>query len=155
MYPQTHFLFPFFVGVILVKLGWFSWELALIAGLAGVLIDVDHYVEHIFRSKKKRFSLRHTWRTSVVTHKFHQRSFIHHKNGAVVVTFLLIILAVFSQVWSLALALAFYSHMLLDHIHLKHPKRIKIKLFGIYEKEPRCELILDVLLLIGIVLVMI
>ena len=155
MYPQTHFLLPFFVGAILVKLGWFSWELALLAGIFGVLIDLDHYIEHIFHAKKNRFSLAHTWNTSVITHKFEQRSFIHHKVGAVVVTLLLIVLAVFSHLWSLMFALAFYSHMLLDHVHMKHPHQIIIKLFGFYERESKVELVLDVLLIIGIVLVVI
>src|SRR3989344_707023 len=101
MDPQTHFLFPFTLSVLLVKLHLFSWKLALLAGIIGVLIDLDHYVEQIAHAKTNRFSLKATWNNSVRFHRFNQRSFIHDGIGAILITVALCILAFLT--WPVAL----------------------------------------------------
>ncbi len=113
---------PFILSTLLVKLHFFSWKLALLAGFIGVLVDLDHYVEQIVHAKTNRFSLKVTSNNAVHFHRFNQRSFIHDVIGAIVITVILFILAFFS--WQIALALAFgyYSHLLLDYARIKHEK---------------------------------
>ncbi|MDP3640399.1 MAG: metal-dependent hydrolase [Nanoarchaeota archaeon] len=152
MYPQTHFLFPFFIGLVLSKLNVLSWELALLAGIIGVLVDLDHYVEHILHAKMNQFSLRATWNNSIKLHRFYQRSFIHFEKGALLVTGVLVALAFFSWQVSLALAFGYYSHLLLDYPSMKKERRIHLRIGHLYIREPYMEIALDVLLMVGVLL---
>ncbi|MBS3169447.1 metal-dependent hydrolase [Candidatus Woesearchaeota archaeon] len=148
MDPQTHFLFPFTLSVILVKLNLFSWKLALLAGIVGVIVDLDHYVEQIAHAKTNRFSLTATWNNAVRFHRFNQRSFIHDGIGAIIVTLVLLVLAFFSGQITLALGFGYYSHLLLDYARLKHEKEFCWKLGVFYMKESELEFILDALLIV-------
>lgn len=150
MYPQTHFLFPFFLALILTKLNYLSWQLALLAGIVGVLVDLDHYVEHILHAKTDKFSLIATWNNSIKLHRFNQRSFIHYGKGVLILTIILIITAIFSWQIALALALGYYSHIFLDDIHLRKEKYFRRKMMNLWFKESYFEIVLDVTLVIGI-----
>ena len=153
MLPQTHFLFPFFLGIVLVKLELFSWEYALLAGVVGVLVDFDHYIEHIIYAKKNKFSLRATWNNSVKSHKFNQRSFIHYTFGALIITILLLVLLIFNWQLALVIALGYYSHLFLDFAHLTGREVWRIRLGRFYLKESLTEVVIDLFLLLGIVVV--
>jgi len=152
MYPQTHFLFPFFLGLILVKLTVLSWQLALLAGIIGVLVDLDHYIEHILHAKTNKFSLRATWNNSIKLHRFYQRSFIHFEKGALFITGILVALAFFSWPISLGLALGYYSHLLLDYPSMKKEKKMHLRIGRLYIQEPYGEVLLDLLLAVGVLL---
>lgn len=147
MYPQTHFLFPFFIALILTEFGLLSWKLALVAGIVGVLVDLDHYFEHIMHAKKNKFSLKDTWNRSIKLHRFEQRSFIHHWLGAMLVFLILVIVLFFDWKISLALAIGYYSHLILDHQHLKG-KKVEIKIKSLFINEYYTEIILDIILII-------
>src|SRR3989344_6442576 len=153
MYPHTHFLFPYFIGLLLWKFNFLSWKLALIAGVIGVFVDIDHYVEHILHAEKKKFSLVDTWNNSVKLHKFYQRSFIHHWQGALIVSVLLLFGIFWNWQFIIVLALGYYSHLLLDYVHLNNKKSLAAKLGYFYLKEPWGEVVLDVVLIAGIVVV--
>ncbi|MBI2102356.1 metal-dependent hydrolase [Candidatus Woesearchaeota archaeon] len=152
MDPQTHFLFPFTLSVLLIKLHLFSWQLALLAGIIGVIIDLDHYAEQIAHAKTNRFSLKATWNNAVRFHRFNQRSFIHDGIGAILITIVLCILAFLTWQVALALALGYYSHLLLDYARLKHEKEFCWRLGSLYMKESHLEIILDILLVIILVI---
>ncbi len=154
MDPHTHFLFPFVIGVIFVELGVFTWPLAILAGVVGMLIDVDHYVENIVHSKKNRFSLRAAWNNAVKYHRFNQRSFIHYGIGVLILTGIFMVVAVFSWKIALAVAIGYYSHIILDYSHLKNEEHFRWKLGSLYMKEQVGEAILDVFLVALLVLVL-
>ena len=118
MNPETHFLFPFVIASILAKFNIISWKLVLLCGLIGLIIDVDHYLEHIIHSKSNRFSLKAAWNNSIRFHRFSQRSFVHHWQGALLFLVLFIILGFYYWKLSLVLAIGYYSHLFLDYIHL-------------------------------------
>jgi len=147
MYPQTHFLFPFFIALILTEFNLLSWKLALLAGTVGVLVDLDHYFEHIMHAKKNKFSLKDTWNNSIKLHKFYQRSFIHHWIGAVLIASILLAALFFNWKISLALAIGYYSHLILDHYHLKG-KKLEIKIGPLFINEYHTEIILDAILIV-------
>jgi hypothetical protein len=149
---QTHFLFPFFIALILTKLNLISWKLALLCGLIGVLIDVDHYVEQIAHSKTNRFSLKVAWNNSIRFHRFEQRSFIHHWQGFLMLTLIFLIILFFSWKISLILAIAYYSHILLDYAHLKKEKFLRWKVGKLFVKESYLEIFLDILLILGVII---
>ncbi len=151
MYPQSHFLVPFFIGLILAKLNVLSWKLAVLAGIVGILVDLDHYIEHILRAKTNRFSLKATWNNSIKHHKFNQRSFIHYWDGALLITLILAIIAYSNWQCALAIALGYYSHLLLDIPHFAKKTIVKIKFFDLYFRESWVEILFDVLLIIGCV----
>ena len=113
MYPQSHFLFPLFLGELLVKLGYVDQRFVLVAVLVGVLIDLDHPIHHLFMTGELSIA-----KTADDAFKKHidDRTFLHHKLGMVVVTLFLIIAFAYFPYWTVAIAIGYYSHMLLDHI---------------------------------------
>ncbi len=153
MYPHTHFLFPLFIALVLQKLGFISWRLALLAGFVGIFVDIDHYIEHILHAQTKKFSLVDTWNNSVKLHKFYQRSFIHHWQGFLLISLLFLVGFFWNRQFILALALGYYSHLLLDHLHLNHKHLLGAKIKGFYLEEPWGEIMLDLLLIVGICLI--
>ncbi len=86
MNPHTHFLFPFAIALILNRLGVVSWKLALVCGIVGVVVDADHYAEHLLKAKTQRFSFMRAWNDAIRFHHFDERSSIHHLNGFLVLS---------------------------------------------------------------------
>lgn len=151
MNPQTHFLFPFFIAFILTKLNILSWKLAVLCGLIGVLIDIDHYLEHIIHSRSNSLSLRACWNNAIKFHRFNQRSFIHHWQGFLILSLIFLIVLFFNWKISLILAISYYSHLILDYVHLKKEKVLRWKIGELFMKESRLEIIIDTLLVLGII----
>ena len=151
MYPQTHFLLPFFIAEILVKLNILNHEYAILTGLIGVFIDIDHFIK--FAVYHKDFNVKHAWNTAVVKHES-ERTFIHHKTGFFLITIFNIILFFLNRTMFWVISLAYYSHMILD-MKLDAKKILNIKEKGFIINLPVYELILDLLLVIGVVLLII
>lgn len=154
MYPQTHFLFSYLVGLIFVKLGFISLKAALFVGLIGLLVDVDHYI--IFILKFKNMSFKDAW-NKAVKGVYKGRSFMHHKIGSSIIVFALIVLFFFNRYLFWILGLGYFTHLLLDYGHfnfLKIKGKIVFKEFGLVEKIGKFELLLDVFLLIGLILIL-
>ena len=151
MYPWTHFLFPFFISEVLVSFSYLTHWQAIIVGTIGVLIDLDHPIE--FALVRSKFSFRQAWNNSVVSHKIEGRTFIHHWLGILIVTIFCSVLFFLNPLYTLIIALGYYSHILLDYLHIKIlNKNIKFKEFGFSIRIPEYEIILDIFLLVGIVL---
>jgi hypothetical protein len=154
MYPWTHFLFPFFIAEVLVSLSYLNHWHALIAGVVGVLIDLDHPIEFVL--VRKKFNFRKAWNNSVVSHKVDGRSFIHHWSGILVVILICLVLLYFIPLLALILALGYFSHIFLDYVHLNFLKRkIKFKEFGFAFRIPEYELLFDFVLLILVIFLLI
>lgn len=152
MYPQTHFLFSFFVALIFVKFGVFDYKIAFFIALVGLFIDLDHYIAFIFKYKDMDF--KDAW-NKAVKGLYAGRSFIHHKIGFILITTLIIILFFFNKTLFWIIGLGYYTHMFLDYAHLnvlKIKEKMTIKGFGITEKINKFEVLLDIFLLIGILL---
>ena len=95
------------------------------------------------------------------------RTFLHHKLGMLVVTLFLIIFFAYFPYWALAVAVGYYSHMLLDHItadgrlldnrtdkdYLGKRKPILLCLCGYTVKIALFEIVFDVLCVFGLVVV--
>lgn len=155
MDPHTHFMFPFAIGLILMKFGIINWKWALLAGVIGVLVDIDHYIEHIFHAKTNRFSLLAAWNNSIKFHRFNQRSFIHYGNSALLLTMILGVIALFKWPLALILALGYYSHLILDlPYHLKKERPFQWKIGNFYLKETHFELLVDALLFVALVILL-
>jgi len=154
MDPHTHFLFPFTVGLILNKLGIISWKLVLLCGIIGVLIDIDHYIEYVLHAKTNRFSLKGAWNNAIRFHRFEERSFIHHWQGFLVLS--LIFLGLFFFYWKIALVLAigYYSHIILDYVHLRKDKFFSWKIGKLFMKESHLEFALDIILILAIIIIL-
>lgn len=150
MLPHTHFIFPFSIALFLARFNVISLEFALLCGLIGVLVDLDHLIEHILHAKKKRFSLKDTWNNSIKIHKFHQRSFIHFWKGVVILTIVFGIIAYFDWKIALIFIIGYYSHLFLDVIHDQTKHFMKWKIGELFIRESHLEFILDVLLIIVI-----
>ncbi len=147
MYPQTHFLVPFVLAEILVKFGLLNHNLALLAGLAGVFIDLDHYLHRVIIHHD--FSVKSAWNKAITQHDAHgERTFIHYWKGLIGVTIILLILAFFNWNLSIVFFFAYYSHLLLDGIHIHIKKRIKFREMGLIFRIPKYEIILDICLIV-------
>ena len=155
MYPQTHFLFSFFLATIFVKLGVFNYKIALlIAGIA-VFMDIDHFI--VYALKKHDCSLKDAW-NGAVKGKYKGRTFIHHYSGFILITLIIIALFFLNKTGFYILGLAYYSHMFLDYTKLNILNikgKITIKEVGFTEKINKFELLFDIFLIIGIVLLVI
>lgn len=137
MYPPVHFLFPFMLTFLLHQNGLIPLYPAFLAGFVGLFVDVDHYIEHMLYAKKDRFSLRRTWNNATYYHRFNERSFIHHWQGLLLLSLLFAAMAFFSWQTALAMAIGYYSHMLLDHVHMKKTSGFSFK--GLYLRASKAE----------------
>lgn len=154
MYPQSHFLFAYFVSFIFVKFGVFDYKVALFAAFAGVLVDVDHYITFLFKYKKMNFV--DAWNKHV-NGLYGGRSFIHHHFGFIIMTLIIIGLFFYSKNWFWIIGIGYYTHMFLDYTHLnilKIKERITIKEFGIVEKINKFEVLFDIFMVIAIILLL-
>jgi hypothetical protein len=155
MYPQSHFLFALFISLIFVKFGVFSYQVALIIAIIAVFVDIDHFINFIIR--RKDYKLKDAWNAIVVRH-FHGRTFIHHIIGFTIITGIILALFFLNRTWFWIIGLAYYSHMFLDYVKLNILK-IKgietIKELGLVERISKFELMFDIFLVIGIVLLVI
>lgn len=154
MYPQTHFLASYFIGLIFAKLGFFDYKVALFVGLAGMLIDIDHYI--VFALKYKELNLKDSF-NKAVKGLYHGRTFIHHQIGILIMTLIIIALYFLNKTWFWIICLGFYSHLFIDYAHLnilKIREKMTIKEFGITEKINKFEVLLDIFLILGIILLL-
>lgn len=152
MYPQSHFLFAYLVSLLFVKFGVFDYRIALFAAVAGVLVDIDHYITFLFKYKKLNFV--DAWNKHV-RGLYGGRSFIHHHVGFIVMTLIIIGLFFYSRDWFWIIAIGYYTHMFLDYAHLnilKIKERITIREFGLIEKINKFEILFDIFLILGIIL---
>lgn len=141
MYPWTHFLFAFLLGLIFEKLGYLSWKFVIISSFLAVLIDLDHYFRYILYHKGRGF--KKAWNYCVKKHPISDRSFLHHKEALFLITFLLIGLYFINLIAFLVIAIAYYSHYFLDHLHLHMHKKFVVKEFGLKIKFYFFELFID------------
>ena len=152
MYPQSHFLFSLLVGMIFFKFGIVDLKSAVFVGLVGVLVDVDHYVNFIFR--KNDFSVKDAWNAVVVSH-FRGRTFIHHEIGFVIVSLIFAGLYFYNLYLFWIFALGYYSHLVLDFGHfnfLKIRGKIRFQEKGYVVKITKFEVLFDIFLVIAIIL---
>nr|AIF18646.1 hypothetical protein [uncultured marine group II/III euryarchaeote KM3_83_G03] len=112
MYPHSHFLFPFFIGELLVNLGIFTHEQAILTGFLGMLVDIDHYFYYAI--KHKTFSLKNAWNAAVSGTEAKERTFIHHKKGFIIMTIFLTFLMLINFSLYAMLAIGYYTHIFLD-----------------------------------------
>ncbi len=162
MYPEAHFLFPLFIGELLVKLGMVDQKFVILAVLVGVLIDIDHPLKHFYLTGE--LSFRKAWNASVVKHE-QDRTFLHHLPAIMTLTVVFAVFCFYYPYWTLAVALGYYSHMFLDHISLKRGfvdyittkeswglwKPVKLKLFGLHMRIAKHEIVFDVLLIVWLI----
>ena len=152
MYPQKHFLFSYLIGLIFAKIGIISYKVAFFVALVGLFIDIDHYIVFIF--KRKNMSFKDAW-NKAVKGLYHGRSFIHHWAGFILITIIVILLYFLNRNLFWIIGLGYYSHMFLDYVHLnvlKIREKIIIKKFGIVERINKFEVLFDIFLIVGIVL---
>lgn len=153
MYPLTHFLLAFLIGLILVYYGQFNLFQAFITGLVALLIDIDHFIYYSIR--KKDFSFKNAW-NAAVKHKLNERTLIHHLPGFLISSLILLILFFLNKTWFLILFIGYYSHIFLDYLDIKRwlevKRKIKFKEEGFYFKIPIYEIILIMAMIILIIL---
>lgn len=152
MYPQTHFLASLLVAMIFAKFGIFDYKIAFFAALAGLFVDTDHFINYAL--KYKDTSIKDAW-NKAVKGLYAGRSFIHHKIGFIFITILIISLYNLNKTWFWIISIGYYSHMFVDYAHLnilKIKEKMTIKEFGLIEKINKFEILLDIFLIIGIIL---
>jgi len=152
MYPQTHFLASLLTGMIFSKFGVFDYKVALFVGLAGMFVDIDHFI--VFVLKYKEMNFKHAF-NQAVKGLYHGRSFIHHQIGIVLMTLVIVALYFYSQTWFWIIGLGYYSHLFIDYAHLNILKikgKMTIEEFGIIERINKFEVLLDIFLAVGIIL---
>ncbi|MBU0461663.1 MAG: metal-dependent hydrolase [Nanoarchaeota archaeon] len=154
MYPSTHFLVPLFIGEILVQIGMLTHTQALIAAVLAVAIDLDHYLVYALYHKDLNFM--HFWNDSNRKGDEKGRTVIHHLPGVIAVSVLIIILFFVNVPACIIIALAYYSHILLDNCYTRRYDKNKfiVNIFGVYFKLNRTEMIANVLLLIAIIVLL-
>jgi hypothetical protein len=156
MYPQSHFLFSLLIALILAKLNVFDYKIALLIALVAVFVDIDHLI--IFIIKRKDWSIKDAWNAEVKGRFRNARTFIHHWLGFLLITAVIVSLFFVNKNLFWIIGLGYYSHMFLDYAHLnilKIKEKLVIKGFGLVERINKFELLFDIFMLIGIVLLLI
>jgi len=152
MYPQTHFLFSYLVALIFVKFGVFDYRTAFFVALVALLIDVDHFVKFVLRYND--FSLKDAWNRAVLG-IYAGRSFIHHWIGFILITIIIVWLFFINKNLFWIFSLGYYSHMFVDYTHfniLKIREKMKIQEAGFVMKINKFEVLFDIFLIVGVVL---
>jgi len=155
MYPQSHFLFSFLVALIFVKLGIFDYKVAVLVAIFAVLIDLDHFLNFVIR--RENYSLKDAWNAVVVRH-FPGRTFIHHWIGFILMTAVIFGLYYLNMAWFWIIGFGYYTHMFLDYakINILKIRGIeKIKEAGFVMKISKFEVLFDIFMIIGILLLII
>lgn len=153
MYPWSHFLFGFLIGLVFVKLGYFGYGIAILIGILAVLVDLDHYF--YYGIKHKTWNFRKAWNAGSVIHEKGERTFIHHLKGFIIMAFISAIIFLISRTFGIVVASAYYSHMALDYwswnfIKIRGEEKFKEKKFSF--SVPNYELFWDGIFIAGIVL---
>jgi hypothetical protein len=134
MQPNTHFIAGLFFGLVVVQYFQMSAWYAVLVAFIAMFIDIDHLIAYYMHYKK--INIGGCWNVCCGHHAPFGRMFIHHKNGFLIITALLIVLYVVSPFWTLLLGVAFYSHYALDHrvfnphIHNFDDETLHAKPFG-------------------------
>lgn len=154
MYPQSHFLVPFLIGEVFVQLGGFSHTGAVIAGIIGMFVDIDHFIEFFFHHKV--LSIRKSWNNAVLTKEKCPRTFVHRTSGCLITTALIAGLFMINKNnVAFALGLGYYTHMLLDSFDAYSIGRVfKIKMRGFVMKISLFEIVFDIILLLVTIMIM-
>ena len=149
--PHTHFLVAWLFGLIGVKLHYLSYAEALLIGVISTLIDIDHLFS--YHKRHKKWSLKETWNAAVVKHE-HERSFIQHREGCIMVSIILIAIFIISRKLAILLGIAYYIHYVLDHVDLDNEKSHAIRQWcGIPYRYCRFEMfvaMITIILIIGL-----
>ena len=154
MYPQSHFLFSYLVGLVFAKFGIIDYQGALFVALVGMFVDTDHFIVHLL--KFKDFNFKHAFNRAVKG-VYAGRSFIHHEFGFLAISLILVGVYFLNIYWFWIFAIGYYTHLFLDYAHLnvlKIKEKMVIRKFGIIERINKFELLLDIFLVIGIVLLL-
>jgi len=96
----------------------------------------------------KDFNFRNCWNKAVTHKDKRERTLIHHEKGFILITIFILIILIFSSKLALIFAIAYYSHFLLDHIHIQAKRRFKFKEMGFKFNMPLYEIILNLALVI-------
>lgn len=164
MYPQSHFLFPLLIGLVFEKFGYVGYDFVLVAVLVGVFVDLDHPLKHFFLTGE--LNPKKAWNAGVVKHE-DDRTFIHHKQGILILSILFIPFYAYFPYWTAAVALGYYSHMLLDHFSTSKGfidnmtprlywglwKPVPLKICGFDTELARHEIVFDALCALGLLVV--
>jgi hypothetical protein len=153
MYPITHFLVPLFIGEMLVPSGFFTNGQALLAGLVGLLMNLDHYLHRV--TIHKDWSVVRAWNEAVEPKELALRTFIHHERGAIAVTAFLAVIYLASPVWAFILGIGYYSHIILDNLHIRFHHLLRFHIEGVLIRIPLVELLFDIALVFGILLLLV
>ena len=144
-------MFSFLIASIFVKFGVFNWKIALFVGLFAVFIDLDHFLNFVFR--RGDYSLRDAWNAVVIRH-FTGRTFIHHWVGFIIITLIIIGLYYWTMIWFWVIGLSYYTHMFLDYAKiniLKIRGTETIKEEGFVMRISKFEIMFDIFLVVGII----
>ncbi|MFH1787772.1 MAG: metal-dependent hydrolase [Candidatus Altiarchaeota archaeon] len=151
MLPLTHFLAGLSLGVFGYSQGLFGEEYVILTAVVSTLIDLDHLVTYF---SSGRGGLKAHWNRLVLDRLRHKRTFIHHAQGFFVVCFLIAILHSVNKPLFYCLGFAYVSHMLLDHVHVRHTPHIRsyhLDAAGLILPYTLLELSLDVVFLVYLV----
>jgi hypothetical protein len=152
MYPQTHFLASLLIGMIFSKLGFFDYKIALLIGLAGMFVDIDHFITFVLKYKK--MNIKHAW-NKAVNGLYAGKSFIHHYTSFILITLIIAGLFFYNKTLFWIIGIGYYSHLFIDYAHLNILKikgKIIIRKEGFIMKIKKFEVLLDIFLIIGIIL---
>ena len=154
MYPQTHFLFSYLVALILAKFGVFDYKVAFFVAIVGLFVDLDHFIKFALRFND--FSLKDAWNRAV-RGVYAGRTFIHHEIGVIIITFLIAGLFFVNRNLFWIFGLGYYSHLFVDYTHLnilKIREKMQMKEAGFVMKINKFEVLFDIFLIVGIILLL-
>jgi hypothetical protein len=145
MLPHTHFLVALVLGLIGVHTFLFTHAQAVILGIISTSIDIDHLFA--YHKRHKKWSIKGTWEAAIVKHE-QEKSFIQHPEGVIIASIVILILFFIDAKWALLLTIAYFTHYILDHIHINlKNKKIK-KIGGLHVPVHKTETMIAIIFLV-------
>ncbi|MDP7282361.1 MAG: metal-dependent hydrolase [Candidatus Undinarchaeales archaeon] len=120
MMPRSHFLFGIFAGAVAsIFVQDFSLFYIFIAGVAAVLVDIDHFICHMFSTGD--FSPAGMWKRCFndkykkhLKDPVYRSKFVHGWKGLIILTILILPLAFYNPLIAISVYAGYYSHLSAD-----------------------------------------
>jgi hypothetical protein len=148
MKPHTHLIAGIFLALFLFELGFLSFGYSVLLVVLTVLIDLDHLINFIHRTKKFSFDL--LWK-DLNNPKHLKKTWFHFKKGRVLVVLLLVLILQLDFSLGITIFSAYFLHVFIDDfadLFYKKSSKKSNKLINIVELVMNCFFIMGIIILL-------
>ena len=151
MDPNTHLIGGVFTGLLLLKLNILTLDYAIILVLVTFLIDLDHVINFIWKTKS--FNIKSMLDDGYKRNEHVRKTWFHYKKGRVLIILLTIVIMQIDFSLGISIFIGYFLHMTLDYFSKKYIDHIKPR-----KKQNKLRLIVELIIncvfIIGIIILL-